>query len=164
MQHNLIETVMGAVVLVVAALFLFFSYTSSGLRPVTGYTVTAQFDRVDGISVGSDVRLAGIKVGTVTDQILDPKTYLAVLRMSIERNVALPTDSSAEIVGSGLLGEKFVALVPGGAAEMLPDGGQIRYTQSPVSLERMIGQLIFSNQPSSKGDGQGQPAAPPKTE
>lgn len=147
MQHNLIETVMGAVVLVVAGLFLFFSYTSSGRHSVDGYTVTANFERVDGISEGSDVRLAGIKIGSITGQSLDPKTYLATVRMGIDKSVKLPVDSSAEIVSSGLLGDKYMALVPGGAAEMLPDGGHIRYTQAPVSLEHMIGQLIFS-----KGD------------
>ena len=167
MQHNLIETVMGAVVLVVAALFLFFSYTASGRRAVDGYSVTANFERVDGISVGSDVRLAGIKIGTVSDQRLDPKTYLATVRMSIDRSIKLPTDSSAEIVSSGLLGEKYMALVPGGAAETLSDGGHIRYTQAPVSLEAMIGQLIFSksDQP-AKGDQpakpDGQPGVQPK--
>lgn len=162
MQHNLIETVMGAVVLVVAALFLFFSYTASGRRSVDGYAVNASFERVDGISIGSDVRLAGIKIGSVTDQTLDPKTYLATIKMVVDRSVRLPSDTSAEIVSSGLLGEKYLALVPGGAAEMLPDGGQIRYTQAPVSLEGMIGQLIFSKseaKPEAAAGGGGQPGA-----
>ena len=161
MRHNVIETVMGAVVLVVAALFLFFSYTASGVRTVSGYHVTAKFDRVDGISVGSDVRMSGIKVGTVTDQRLDPKTYLAVLGMNIDSKIKLPTDSSAEIISAGLLGERYLALVPGGAPDMIPDGGEIRYTQAPVSLEALIGQLIFSNQ-SDRTDGQQPAGATPK--
>lgn len=153
MRRNAIETVMGAVVLIVAGLFLFFSYTSSGVRAIDGYTVTAKFDRVDGLAVGGDVRLSGIRVGTVTEQTLDPETYLAVVRMSIDPAVRLPKDSSAEIVSAGLLGERYLALVPGGAEEMIPDGGTILYTQSPVSLENLIGQLIFSNQ-SNRTDGQ----------
>ena len=160
MQRNVMETVMGAVVLVVAALFLIVAYTSSGVRGVSnGYNVMARFDRIDGISSGSDVRMSGIKVGTVSDEVLDPKTYLAELHMTIDGTIKLPTDSSAEIVSSGLLGEKFVALVPGGAPEMLGEGGLIRYTQSPVSLENMIGQLIFSNKPIK---GEDEAAAAPK--
>ena len=163
MQRNVIETVMGAVVLVVAGLFLFFSYRSSGIGEVAGYTVLAKFERVDGLSVGSDVRLSGIKVGTITDQTLDPKTFLAVVRMGIDKSFKLPADSSAEIVSSGLLGEKYLALVPGGAAEMIPDGGEIRYTQAPVSLENLIGKLIFSNDPNKPG-GEGQGAGQPKAQ
>lgn len=153
MRRNVIETVMGAVVLLVAGLFLFFSYASSGVRSVDGYHVSAKFSRVDGLAPGADVRLSGIKVGTVTGQALDPKTYLAVVDMTIDRSIALPVDSSAEIVSEGLLGGRYMALVPGGAERMLKDGDVIQYTQSPVSLEQMIGQLIFSNQ-SGKSDEQ----------
>ena len=91
MSGNVIETVMGAVVLVVAALFLFFAYTTSQLRAVDGYTVTAQFTRVDGIRDGSDVRIAGVKVGSITAENLDPKTYLATLKMSINPDTNCPT-------------------------------------------------------------------------
>jgi len=77
MGRNLIETLMGAVVLVVAGLFLIFAYSTTNVRPVRGYTVTAKFERVDGLNTGSDVRLSGIKVGTVVDQKLEPNTFLA---------------------------------------------------------------------------------------
>ena len=82
MNGNVIETVMGAVVLVVAALFLFFAYNTSQMRAVPGYQVTADFERVDGIRDGSDVRISGIKVGSMLSQDLDPKTFLATVRMS----------------------------------------------------------------------------------
>jgi phospholipid/cholesterol/gamma-HCH transport system substrate-binding protein len=150
---NVIETVMGAVVLVVAALFLFFAYTTSQVRAVQGYQLTAQFDRVDGIRDGSDVRIAGVKVGTILSERLNPKTFLATLSMSIDPSYKLPEDTVAEIVSAGLLGDRYVALVPGGSDQMLPPGGQIKYTQSPVSLENLIGQMIFS-QP---GGGQKKP-------
>ena len=146
MRRNVIETVMGAVVLVVAAFFLFFSYSTANLRTVDGYSVIAKFDRVDGLSPGTDVRLSGIKVGTVAEQSLDPQTYLAVVRMTIDPSVRLPADSSAEIVSDGLLGGKYMALVPGGAEETIPEGGEIRYTQSPVSLEQLIGKFMFSSE------------------
>ena len=80
MGRNLVETLMGAVVLVVAALFLIYAYSTTNYRAVHGYEVIAKFERVDGLATGADVKLSGIKVGTVIDQKLDPETYLAILR------------------------------------------------------------------------------------
>ena len=127
-----------------AAGFLVFAYSSTDVAPVEGYELNAKFDRVDGLTVGSDVRLGGIKIGTIVDQMLEPDTYLAVVRMSIDPQIRLPADSSAEIVSDGLLGGRYLSLVPGGAEEMLSAGGQIRFTQSPVSLENLVGRLLFS--------------------
>jgi phospholipid/cholesterol/gamma-HCH transport system substrate-binding protein len=161
MSRNLIETVLGAVVLVVAALFLFFAYTTSQVRAVSGYQVTAEFDRIDGIRDGSDVRIAGVKVGSVIGEKLDPKTFLATLRLSIAPEYKLPDDTVAEIVSSSLLGDKYMALVPGGSDKIIPPGGRIKYTQAPASLENLIGQMIYSpsggQQPPPPG---GKPASP----
>jgi phospholipid/cholesterol/gamma-HCH transport system substrate-binding protein len=163
MTGNIIETVMGAVVLVVAALFLFFAYTTSQVRAVQGYQVTAQFERVDGIRDGGDVRIAGVKVGTVLSESLDPKTFLATVRLSIDPAYKLPEDTVAEIVSAGLLGDRYLALVPGGSEQMIPPGGQIKYTQSPVSLENLIGQMIFSTPGGQKKSSDGEaPQSPPK--
>jgi phospholipid/cholesterol/gamma-HCH transport system substrate-binding protein len=140
----MIETVLGAVVLVVAALFLFFAYTTSQVRAVAGYQVSAEFDRIDGIRDGSDVRIAGVKVGSVIGAKLDPKTFLATLRISIAPEYKLPDDTVAEIVSSSLLGDKYMALVPGGSDKIIPPGGRIKYTQAPASLENLIGQMIYS--------------------
>jgi phospholipid/cholesterol/gamma-HCH transport system substrate-binding protein len=163
MTGNVIETVMGAVVLVVAALFLFFAYTTSQVRAVQGYQLTAQFERVGSLRDGSDVRIAGVKVGSVVSETLDPKTFLASVRMNIDPAYKLPKDTVAEIVSNGLLGEQYMSLVPGGAEQPLPPGAQIKYTQSPVSLENLIGQMIFS-QPGGqhKPDEGGTPQAAPK--
>ncbi|MBO0738431.1 MAG: outer membrane lipid asymmetry maintenance protein MlaD [Alphaproteobacteria bacterium] len=158
MTGNVIETVMGAVVLVVAALFLFFAYTTSQVRAVHGYEVTAQFDRVDGIRDGSDVRIAGVKVGTVLSATINPKTFLATLRMSIDPAYKLPEDTVAEITSTGLLGDRYLALVPGGSEQMIQAGGQIKYTQAPVSLENLIGQMIFSQPGAQQKSGEGAPA------
>ena len=157
MRGNVIETVMGAVVLVVAALFLFFAYSTSQLRSVPGYPLTANFEHIDGIRDGSDVRISGIKVGSVLSATLDPKTFLATVTMSVEPNIKLPDDSVAEIVSSGLLGDKYMSLVPGGSDKDIPAGGQIKYTQSSVSLEHLIGQMMFSP-PGGKKPGEGDPA------
>jgi phospholipid/cholesterol/gamma-HCH transport system substrate-binding protein len=166
MKGNVIETVMGAVVLVVAALFLFFAYSTSQLRSVQGYELNAQFENIDGIRNGSDVRISGIKVGSVLGTTLDPKTFLATVQMSVQPAVKLPDDSVAEIVSSGLLGDKYMALVPGGSEKDLPPGGRIKFTQSSVNIEHLIGQMMFSPPGGKKpGDGDSGPSgAPPSND
>jgi len=159
MKGNVIETVMGAVVLVVAALFLFFAYNTSQLRSVKGYELNANFEHIDGIRDGSDVRISGIKVGSVLSTTLDPKTFLAAVKMSVEPDVKLPDDTVAEIVSSSLLGDKYMSLVPGGSDKDILPGGQIKYTQSSVSLEHLIGQMMFSP-PGGKKPGEGDSAPP----
>jgi phospholipid/cholesterol/gamma-HCH transport system substrate-binding protein len=156
MTGNVIETVMGAVVLVVAAFFLFFAYSTSQVRAVQGYQLTAQFDSVSGIHDGSDVRIAGVKVGSIVSESLDPKTFLADVRMSIDPAYKIPDDTVAEILSAGLLGDKFMALVPGGSEQTIPPGGRIKFTQSPVSLENLIGQMIFSQPGAQQKPGEGE--------
>src|SRR6516225_11346591 len=160
MRTNVIETVMGGVVLVVAALFLFFAYSTSQVRAVQGYPVTAQFDSVTGIRDGSDVRIAGVKVGSIVSETLDPKTFLADVRMSIDPSYKLPDDTVAKIVSAGLLGDKFIALEPGGSEQTIPPGGRIKITQSSVSLEDLIGQMMFSPSGGQKKPEEGE--SPPK--
>ncbi|ONG47125.1 outer membrane lipid asymmetry maintenance protein MlaD [Pseudoroseomonas deserti] len=145
--RNLAEVLTGAVVLAVAAFFLVFAIGQSGRSFGTGgggITLTAKFDRIDGLSAGADVRIGGVKVGSVVDQRIDPKTYLAVLKLRVDGGIDVPTDSSAEITSESLLGGKYVALVPGGADAMLRDGAEIGITQSAVSLESLLGRFIFS--------------------
>ena len=156
MTGNVIETVMGAVVLVVAAVFLFFAYTTSQVRAVQGYQVTAQFERVGALRDGGDVRIAGVKIGSVVSETLDPKTFLATVRMSVDPAYKLPEDTVAEIVSNGLLGEQYMSLVPGGEEKTIPPGGQIKFTQSPVSLENLIGQMIFSTPGGHGKPGEGE--------
>lgn len=151
MKRNVIETIMGGLVLLVAAGFLFFAYKSGNVEAASGYNVHAKFDRIDGLVVGADIRISGIKVGAVTAQTIDPTTYQAVVNMTIRDDVKIPSDSSAEIVGDGLLGNKYVAIVPGGAADMLTANGEIHYTQSSVSIEALIGKMIYGSSDSKKG-------------
>ena len=160
MRGNVIEIVIGAVVLVVAALFLAFAYRTSQFRTASGgYEVTADFARIDGIHQGSDVRISGIKIGTVVADALDPKTYLATIRMSIDPEVQLPDDTVAQVTSSGLLGDKYMSLAPGGSDKMIPAGGKIQYTQSSISLENLIGQMMFST-PGSKPTAEGGASSP----
>jgi phospholipid/cholesterol/gamma-HCH transport system substrate-binding protein len=144
MGRNLIETVMGAVVLLVAGIFLAFAYSHSNLKTVAGYNLTAKFERIDGVSPGTDVRISGIKVGTVLSERLDPERFVAVVTMAIDPSIKLPVDTVAEVSTEGLLGGRFMALVPGGADEMLKPGDEIKYTQAPVDVVQLLGRFIFS--------------------
>ena len=146
MHRNLIETVMGGVVLVVALFFLAFAYTSADLNRVDGYEVTARFPSVEGLTVGSDVRISGVKVGSVVGYELDPLTFLAEVRMSIDDSIELPIDTAAVIASESLLGGKFMRLEPGGEEELITPGGEIEYTQAPVNLEDLIGRFIYGSQ------------------
>lgn len=143
MKGNLFEALIGAVVLGVAAVFLVFAFSTTDVGAVNGYEVTATFDRVDGVNAGADVRMSGIKIGTVTQLELDPQTFLARATLNIDSAVELPSDSSAEITTEGLLGGKYMAIVPGGAEDTIPDGGRIQFTQSSISLEGLIGRFGF---------------------
>ncbi len=146
MSSNIVETVIGAVVLAFATIFLVFAYRTADVGPRSGgIELTAAFDNVDGISVGSDVRMSGIKVGAITSQRLDPKTYRAVVEISLNDDIELPEDSSAKITSDGLLGSNYLALEPGGSDDMLKDGGTISYTQSAINIQDLIGQAIFSS-------------------
>ncbi len=161
MANNAIETVMGAVVLAVAGGFLYFAYNNSNVKPIEGYAVNASFANISGISPGSDVRVGGIKIGVVEKLLLDPKNYQAVATMRIGNDVKLPDDSTAAVQSAGLLGEKFIAIEPGGDEENLADGGKIQYTQPSVSIEEMIGKFVFSGGGADKG---GKPDAADKSE
>jgi phospholipid/cholesterol/gamma-HCH transport system substrate-binding protein len=146
MKTNLVETAVGAVVILIAAVFFTFAYTSSGIgKGSGGYRLVAEFDNADGIGVGSDVRMSGVKIGTVTSQTLDPTTYQAVLNLSIDRTLTLPNDSSAKVTSEGLLGSKFVALEPGGSADMLKEGDRIAYTQGAIDIWSLVSQFMFDN-------------------
>jgi phospholipid/cholesterol/gamma-HCH transport system substrate-binding protein len=162
MSRNVIETVMGAVVLLVAAVFLVFVYSTSNLRASSGYELIAHFNRVDGVGPGTDVRMSGIKIGTVADVSLDPKTYLAVMRLSIRDDVQLPTDSTAKVQSDGLLGGSYVAIEPGGADEMLAAGGEIRLTQDPNNIADLIGRFIVRAAEAKKSDSAAPESAAPQ--
>jgi phospholipid/cholesterol/gamma-HCH transport system substrate-binding protein len=154
MRQNVVETILGAVVLVVAAVFLVWAYGRSNAGDPGGYALVAEFDRADGLEVGSDVRISGIKVGSVLATALDPDSFRARVRFSVREDVELPRDSSAAIVSASLLGGKYLALVPGADEAVLADGEAITLTQSSINLEDLIGQYIFSG-PGSGGSGGG---------
>mgnify|MGYP000965450093 FL=1 len=164
MNHNVIETVLGAVVLVVAAIFLTMALGAADARSVGGYPINANFSKVDGINPGIDVRISGVKVGSVTAMTLDPNTYLAHVTMNIKDDVKLPVDTVAKIASEGLLGGKYMALEPGAEEEMMKPGAQIQYTQASLNLEEMIGKFIFSAADKDKKDKKDEAAPAAKAE
>jgi len=149
-KRNAAELLAGAVVIAVALGFLGYAVANSGRTTTSGYVLHANFDRIDGLTVGSDVRVAGVKVGTVASADIDPQSYQAKVAFSVSNLVKLPKDSSAAVTSDGLLGGKYLSLEPGGDAAMLADGGKITITASSISLEQLLGKFIFSA--SSLGD------------
>jgi len=143
MGRNLVETVMGAVVLLIAGFFLIFAYNSSDLRPVSGYEIKARFNSIEGLQEGGDVRIGGVKVGSVTGQTLDAETFQAVVTITVKTRVKLPTDSIASVTGDSLLGGKYIKLEPGVAKSMIAPGGEIKKTKDALVLEQVLGRMIF---------------------
>lgn len=144
-RHNVIEAVIGAIVLVIAGYFLVYAYTSSQGGQIKGYALEARFDRIDGLNVGCDVKVSGVKVGNVQSVTIDPETYLAKVVLSVRDDVKVPNDTVAEIVSESLLGGKYIALVPGGSDTYLTAGQSLSHTQSSISFESLIGKYLFSS-------------------
>jgi phospholipid/cholesterol/gamma-HCH transport system substrate-binding protein len=143
MHRNVAETVMGAVVLVVAAVFLYFFAQAAQVKSTQGYKVTATFSKVGGVVPGADVRVSGIAVGSVADVALDPKTYLAVVTLAIKPDVKLPHDSVATISSNGLIGGNYIRIKPGNATNYLADGQAIEKSEDFKTLEDQVGEIIF---------------------
>jgi len=130
MRRNVIETVMGGVVLIVAAMFVGIAFQSGTVTATSGYQLVAKFDDASGLGPGSEVRMSGVKIGTVHSQDLDQETFFAVVTLNISDSYKMPRDTSARIIADGLLGSNFIALEPGGDEEMLEPGEEITFTQS----------------------------------
>lgn len=144
MKNSTVETLIGAGVIAIAVAFFIFAYTATGGKGATsGYRLTAEFDNAEGINVGTDVRMAGIKVGTVVAQSLNHDNFQAVITMTIDPALKLAEDTTAKVTAEGLLGAKFIALEAGGAEEKLADGGMISYTQGAVDIWSLISQAMF---------------------
>ena len=153
MRRNMIETVMGGVVLLVAVAFVVFAFRTTSIGDSTGdgYQVLVSFDDASGLNIGTDVRMAGVKIGTVVDQRLNPETYFAEVLLGLNEAVRLPSDTSARIIPDGLLGGNYVALEPGGAEDYIADGGQIQYSQGSINVVDLLGRFIFSAADAASG-------------
>jgi len=143
--RNIVETIVGALVLLVAGVFVLYAFAKSDRGGPSGYDIIPRFGRVDGLKRGADVTLSGVKVGTVTAVDLDRKTYQAVVHMAVASNVDLPIDTNAKIVSESLLGGLVVVLEPGGDKQMIKSGGEIDKTQDAISLTELIAKMMYGS-------------------
>ena len=155
MAGSAAETLIGAVVIAAAGGFLVYAANTADISTNGGgYELVAKFRKADGLGSGSDVRIAGVKVGTVADMSLDPQSYKAAVSLRIREGVEIPEDTSAKITAASLLGDNFIALQPGASPYMLESGDEIQYTQGSVNLLDLAGQMIHGGGESgSSGDG-----------
>ncbi len=154
MQRNVLETIMGAVVLLAAAAFLYVIYSGSGVKETRGgYDLTIRLDSGGSVLPGTEVRAAGVKIGTVVSQEFDAEAFQAVLVLNIDGRVKLPTDSSAIITSDGLLGNNYILLEPGSDDTLMKNGDRIEHAQGAVNLADLINKFVIGTD--SKPDEQG---------
>jgi phospholipid/cholesterol/gamma-HCH transport system substrate-binding protein len=146
MRESLFETLIGFLVVAVAAIFLVFSLQqrSDASPGRDSYELTARFNRIDGISTGSDVRMAGVKVGTVSGITLDPKTYKAIVSFTMKKGIEVPDDSTAQVLTDGLLGGAYIGIMVGGTFDYIPEGGMVEFTRGSVDLLTVLSEVASS--------------------
>lgn len=143
MSENTTEVIVGGVVLAVAIGFLVYAGKVTGMSAGQDtYELRASFRSADGVGVGTDVRLAGVKVGRVTALQLDPATYRAGARFSVQKNIEVPDDSAIAISSEGLLGGNYVEILPGGSPFYLEPGAEVEFTQGSVSLVSLLMKFV----------------------
>ena len=143
MNKRPVETIMGLVVLAVACLFMQFAHRVSDLQVVKGYEINAKFMKVGGLNTGADVRINGIKVGTVIFQNINSEDYMVDVKLSLRPDILLPEDSEIMVAGDGLMGDKFIKIEPGKSAKKMVAGDTAKNTKDSKSLEDMVGEIIF---------------------
>ena len=151
------EIVVGMAVILALAFALLYSYGGRDSNPVGGYALAATFNRVDGLAVGDDVRLSGLRVGSVERLALDDR-YRAVVTLRIESDVKLPRDTAVAVHTDGLFGTKFVILDPGGEEAVLGPGDSISFTQDAVLVDELLELIIAKgkarrNRDAGRSDG-----------
>ena len=139
MASNAAETLIGAAVLAAAGGFLFYAAGTADIHAGSGgYELVAKFRKAEGIDVGGDVRIAGVKVGSVSSMSLDTATYFAAVKFTVDNDVKIPEDSLAKITAASLLGDSYIAIDPGASDLMLEPGGEVTITQGSLSLTDLI--------------------------
>lgn len=147
MSENTTEVMVGGAVLAVAVGFLVYAANATGFRSAGGdsYDLTASFRSVDGVSVGTDVRVAGVKVGTITSLDLNPNTFRADARLTVLKDLELPDDSAILVSSEGLLGGNYIEIIPGGSPFNLEPGGEILDTQGSISLVSLLMKFVTAS-------------------
>jgi phospholipid/cholesterol/gamma-HCH transport system substrate-binding protein len=143
MKDHLAEALAGLLVLVLAAGFVVFAWGQTGGRAGRdAILLKARFPGVGGVAVGTDVKIAGVKIGRVEQLALDPTSFQAVATLAVDRSLALPIDTSAAITAEGLLGGNYIAITPGAETETLKNGGEIAETSGAPDLMGLIGSIV----------------------
>ncbi|HCP00771.1 MAG: outer membrane lipid asymmetry maintenance protein MlaD [Alphaproteobacteria bacterium] len=143
MKRGAVETILGGFVLVIAIGFAVMGARSIDLRGDDGYELSARFLKVGGLDRGSDVRISGVKVGSVIDRKLDDVTFEAVVTFTVRGDINLPADTEAGVTAEGLLGGKYLRLFPGRSKETLAPNGEIARTRDFQALEDTVSEIIF---------------------
>lgn len=142
-----IETLVGLFVLLGLIAVAFLALKAANLASFStgsSYSVTAKFDNIGGLKVRAPVKSAGVTVGRVRAIVLDPQSFQGLVTVEIDSRIRFPADTSAKILTSGLLGDQYIGLEPGGSDKTLEGGDQIKMTQSAVVLESLIGQFLYN--------------------
>ena len=145
MNKNYFEIIVGVLVVAITVIFFLSAKNTAdvGVSAADSYQLQAKFLRIDGVEVGSDVRIAGIKIGSVSSVMLDNISYEAVVQISVLNQFKIPEDSYISIISTGLLGGKYIDIEPGISDEMLKDGEILTYTRSSVSIESLLSKFLF---------------------
>lgn len=157
MHNETVETLIGAIVVVIAVVFVIFTYQTTGSGRMDGYELTAKMVRVDGLAVGTDVKLGGVKIGTIKALKLLPN-YLIDIHMDIHKEVQVPDDSSLVVTSSGLLSGSYLSIQPGGSDKMLAAGGVIKNTQGAIDMMGLLNKFVNSSSNSGSAPQSGAPA------
>lgn len=162
LKENGVEALIGLLVVLFAGWFVLFAYRQTGGGVGAGMTrVTALFPNATGLTEGTDVRVAGLKIGSVAERHLDPQSFQVAVTMALDPAIKIPSDSSASITSEGLLGGTFIALSPGGSAKPLKTGDTIVDTQGSIDLMGLVGQFI--NKSGGGGGGSDNATTPAAT-
>lgn len=145
MNKRIFEISVGFFIICLAFGWLFYAKHQIHATRFEGYTLVAKFDNADGIQVGSDVKISGVRVGEVTEVKIDPKTFTSVVKFSVEKSVKLPSDTSASVYTNGLMGNKYISISPGGDDDILEPGDEIQNTQGSLNIESLIGKFLFNS-------------------
>lgn len=147
-----LETIVGLFVLFISIFFFWYAYQKSGWVKTDGLVLTAQFDRADGLTEGTDVKISGVRVGKVISVSVNPENFMGVVTFYISGGLKIPKDSSAAVHSDGLLGSRYLAVIPGGEEENLDNGDAIENTTAAINIESLISSFLFSSKKDEKKD------------
>lgn len=146
MKQDTIETFTGLVVIIIAIIFFKFAYNMNfnSADNNNSYILKAKFDSIEGINIGSDVMISGVKVGSVQSIVLDNETFSAVVFFKIINNIKLAIDTRVSIITNGIIGGRYISITPGVEDEVLNNNDTIKYTQSSMNLESLVSKFLYS--------------------